>query len=234
MGTIKIIKLHANSQSIQIVSRHDKIMAKLIAHIGDYTLSLRQAYFTSLIKSIIGQQLSAKAAAAISGRFFSVYPGIDPMILDKLEFGKLRSIGISTRKIFFLKDLSRCVLDGKININSIHTLPDAEVISMLTQVKGIGRWTSEMFLIFSLGRQDVLALDDIGLQRAIKWLYQLQDNPTKEEMMRLGERWRPFRTIAALYLWEIINRDIIKFKPADVFSSPTKECSATLANFPLG
>lgn len=221
----KIIEFKLNSQPVRTLMDKDSILAGLISYIGDYTLLLRTEYFGSLVKSIIGQQLSAKAASSIWLRVQTICPDISPLTLNMLNDGQLRGVGVSSTKIRYLRDLTQRVLSKDLNLDTIENLTNDEVISTLTQVKGIGRWTAEMFMIFSLGRQDILALDDVGLQRAVKWLYQLGDISNSADLLAYGELWKPSRTIASLYLWEVINQGLVKVDPCEILSySQRKDC----------
>ena len=190
-------------------------MSSLIAYVGSYSIDLRTDYFASLVKSIISQQLSAKAASSIWTKVLKICPLITPEALYVVGTDALKGVGISSAKLKYLENLTSRVATGELNLNTINTLTDEEVIYSLTQVKGIGRWTAEMFLIFSLGREDIFAFDDVGLQRAVKWLYML-DDVSPDKLKVLSEEWKPYRTAASLYLWEVINQDFIKRSPNDV------------------
>jgi DNA-3-methyladenine glycosylase II len=194
----------------------DQPLAKLIHLIGDYKLYLRTDYYAALVRAILGQQLSAKVAGAIWLRLEGVCKPLSPEKMLSLDGRILREAGLSHMKINYIQDLSRRVLREELKLASLSRLSDDEVLDILTQVKGIGRWTAQMFLIFSLGRMDVLAAEDIGLQRAADWLYAPTNMPGRNQMESYGEKWRPFRTVASLYLWEIINRDYVKQKACEV------------------
>lgn len=206
----RIITYDKNCTSIEKLAKSDNKLAALITTIGDYHLDLRTDLFQSLLRSIIGQQLSVKAAQTIWQRTVQLLEKIDAEVLLNADEGLLRSAGISGSKIKYLKDLSEKVLTEQIILGNLYNLEDEEVILTLTKVKGIGLWTAEMFLIFSLGRQNVLSLGDAGLKRAIRWLYDLDSFPGPAEMLCLGEQWQPYRTVASLYLWEAINRNLCK------------------------
>lgn len=202
---------------IYLLSVDDKL-SKLIKAVGDITLDLSEDYFVSLAESIIGQQLSIKAAATIWRRVVELLGDITPDNILGVSDEDLRKVGISRPKISYIRDLAEKALSGKINFSELDRLSDGEVVKLLTEVKGIGRWTAEMFLIFSLGRLDVMAYDDIGLQRSFKWLLGLDDFPGKEYMEEYCSKWKPYCSIASLYLWEIINRGIINnYKSFDEF-----------------
>lgn len=184
----------------------DPKMKQLIELIGDFNMCLNTGYFPSLVRSIVGQQLSVKAASTIWHRLTELCSNINPEALLSFEDETLKSAGLSKPKVKYVKDLSEKILTKEIVLEGFASKPDEEIINDLTKIKGIGRWTAEMFLIFSLGRPDILAVDDVGLKRAIKWLYKLEDSPGKDEMILISEKWKPYRSVASLYLWEAINR----------------------------
>lgn len=181
----------------------DPELAVIINRVGPYKLKRRYHHFSVLIESIISQQIATSAAEAIFKRFKKLYPTF-PTASEILSTRKshLREVGLSGMKIEYLKDLARHVEDGRLDMKSLSKMKDENIITQLTQVKGIGRWTAEMFLIFSLGRQDVFPVDDLGLRKGIQMLFSLSEIPKPKDTLRLGERWRPYRTIATWYLWK--------------------------------
>ena len=187
--------------------RRDRILGNIINSVGEYSLKKRNHHFAALVESIISQQLATRAAEVIFCRFKDLYPKF-PTASEILATRKsrLRSAGLSGMKIEYIRDLSRKVEQGKIKIKSLSKTSDDEVIAHLTQVKGIGRWTAEMFLIFSLGRQDVLPAHDLGLQKGIQIAFSLSELPKPHEVERLGQRWRPYRSIATWYLWKSLQK----------------------------
>ncbi len=195
---------------LQTLCSSDPRMALLIKKIGNYELNLRTDYFPSLVRSIIGQQLSVVVARTIWQRTETLCGEVTPQVIACLDDGELKKIGLSGKKISYIKDLSQRVLNGEIDLNRFVSLPDNEIIDRLVKVKGIGRWTAEMFLIFSLGRPDVLSLGDLGLKRSIEWLYGLKKPPAERTMCMYAKKWVPYRTVASLYLWEVLNRGLIK------------------------
>lgn len=182
--------------------RKDRKLAKVIDRIGEFNLSLTKNPYESLVEAIITQQLSAKAADSISTKFRAIY-GKFPKPSDVMETSdaKLRKAGLSYMKVSYIKNLSKKVESKEIRLSYMKNLSDEEIIVQLTQVKGIGRWTAEMFLIFSLGRLDVLPVGDLGLRKGIKNLYSLEELPEKEQIERIAEKWRPYRSMATWYLW---------------------------------
>ena len=165
-------------------------------------------YFTSLCKEIIGQQLSGKVAKAIFKRFKGVFPGNRITVAGafKLTEKQLRSTGMSWSKAGFIKDLAGKVASKQVNLKGLAKLGDQEVASELSKVKGIGPWTCEMFLMFTLGREDVFSHGDLGLRKAIVSLYSIE-NPSKEVVEKLSAKWSPYRTYACLALWNAVDAE---------------------------
>src|SRR3972149_10447170 len=160
----------------------------------------RTNYFFSLCRSIVGQQVSVAAAVTIFGRLEAA-TDIDPKKITKLSEDQIKVIGLSRQKSSYIKDLAQHLVDNPEVYNHLDQLSDEEVIADLTAVKGIGVWTAQMFLMFTLVRLDVFAPDDIGLQRAVKKLYGWKSNPSKEKLEKTAELWRPYRTVACWHLW---------------------------------
>jgi len=187
--------------------RKDRKLAKIIDHIGDYNLTLTKNPYQSLVEAIITQQLSGKAADSISKRFREIY-GRFPKPVDVLKTSdvKLRKAGLSGMKVKYIKDLSKRIDSKELKLGSLKNLTDEEIVEELTQVKGIGRWTAEMFLIFSLGRLDVLPVGDLGLRKGVQRLHSLSELPEGEEIERIAEKWRPYRTVATWYLWKSLSQ----------------------------
>jgi DNA-3-methyladenine glycosylase II len=185
------------------LSRRDPVLKRLIAVIGRCTLWHNPDGFATLARSIISQQISSRAAQSISARLEQVLApaGLTPSgILAATDEG-LRSAGLSAAKARSLRDLSDKVHTGAVPLGRLHALTDEEVIACLLPVRGIGRWTAQMFLVFSLGRLDVLPVDDLGLRVGAQRQYGLPDLPGRAELLKLGEPWRPYRTVATWYLW---------------------------------
>ena len=185
--------------------RRDPVMRELIRRHGPCGLAENQHTdpYRALVHSIMSQQLSSKAAATIARRFDDLFGGAFPTPAQVLGMpeDRLRSVGLSGMKVSFVRDLARRIGDGSLRLDALDQMTDEEVIAALTEVRGIGRWTAEMFLMFRLHRPDVLPLGDLGIVNAIKKEYRLRNVPTAERMMRIGESWRPYRSIACWYLW---------------------------------
>jgi DNA-3-methyladenine glycosylase II len=185
------------------LARRDPILRRLIKAVGPCTLSYRKDRFASLVRAIIAQQISTKAAAAIRGRLEQrlAVTGVTPEGVLALTPKAVGEVGLSASKARSLQDLSEKVLSGAVPLRSLHRLPDEEVIASLIPVRGIGRWTAEMFLIFSLGRLDVLPVDDWGLRSGVRKHYELDQAPAGDLLRALAEPWRPYRSIATWYIW---------------------------------
>jgi DNA-3-methyladenine glycosylase II len=185
--------------------RRDPVMRELIRQHGACGLADNQHTdpYKALVHSIMSQQLSSKAAATIARRFDDLFGGTFPTPSQVLAMpdDRLRSVGLSAMKVSFIRDLARRIADGSLRLDAFDAMSDDEVIAALTEVRGIGRWTAEMFLMFRLHRPDVLPVGDLGIVNAIKKQYGLRKVPTPERMMRIGESWRPYRSIACWYLW---------------------------------
>ena len=160
--------------------------------------------FETLCVSIASQQLSVKAAATIFGRFADLFPGRKPTPEGVMTMSdeQIRATGFSRAKVTFIKDLAAHVLDGRLDLKRLKRQPDEEVMRQLVAVKGIGRWTAEIFLMFRLGRLDVLPADDLGLMNAAHRAYALRKRPDARKLRQMGESWRPYRSVAAWYLWQ--------------------------------
>ncbi|MBS1880467.1 MAG: DNA-3-methyladenine glycosylase 2 family protein [Actinobacteria bacterium] len=188
-------------------------MAALIARIGKIDIEERlrrrneerpaDAY-GALLRSIVGQQLSTKAARSIYNRILDLFGGRTPAPrrLLKAKEEDLRAAGLSGRKVEYVRDLARHVLDGELELDRLAELADEEVIAEIVAVRGLGRWTAEMFLLFHLERPDVLSGGDLGIRKAIQIEYGMEAMPTPQETVALGERWKPYRSLASIYLWE--------------------------------
>jgi DNA-3-methyladenine glycosylase II len=163
--------------------------------------------YGALLRSIVGQQLSTKAARSIYTRLTDLFDGRAPSPQELLDADPevVRSAGLSRPKVNYLRSLAEHVVSGELELDRLHELPDEEVAQEVTAVKGLGQWTADMFLIFHLGRPDVLPVGDLGVRRAVERAYGLEALPDAETLERLGYRWRPYRSLASLYLWESLD-----------------------------
>ena len=173
-------------------------------------MSVTRARISTRPGSIASQQLSTKAAATIFGRFVALFPGAhipDAAAIAAQSDTALRGVGLSGQKVSYLRDLSARIIDGRLQLDELETLPDEDVIERLTAVKGFGRWTAEMFLMFRLHRPDVLPVGDLGILKAVEKLYRLRKRPDAKRLMKIGEAWRPYRSVASWYLWQSLKAD---------------------------
>jgi DNA-3-methyladenine glycosylase II len=184
----------------------DKKLKKLIEQNGEYTLIKRKNVYIYLCASIINQQLSTKVAKVIHQRFLDLYGGKEPTPEQIIATAPetLRAIGLSNAKTSYVHNVARFALEQGMDHRKLHKMDDEEVIAYLTQIKGVGRWTVEMLLMFALNREDVFALDDLGIQNAMIALYKLDRTDKKkfrEDMLRISKKWSPYRSYACMYLW---------------------------------
>jgi DNA-3-methyladenine glycosylase II len=192
----------------RVLARRDPVIRDLMRRYGPCGLGdLRHAEpFQALTRAIIAQQLSTKAAATIEGRFSALFGGKHtPRAVSAVSDAELRAVGLSGQKVAYVRDLSARVLDGSLVLDTLGALSDDEVVEALTAVKGIGRWTAEMFLMFRLQRPDVLPVGDLGIVKAVQRAYGLRKVPSPDRLTKIGERWRPYRSIACWYLWASLN-----------------------------
>jgi DNA-3-methyladenine glycosylase II len=190
------------------LARRDPVLRDLMRVHGKCGLADAQNAdpFAALMKAIVSQQLSTKAAHTIYTRLMSLFDGHPtPRALASLTDAQLRGVGLSGQKLRYMRDLGDKVHDGSLPLQALDTMTDDEVIASLTQVKGIGRWTAEMFLMFRLHRPDVLPVDDLGIVKAVQKAYGLRKMPSPDRLTRIGEAWRPYRSVACWYLWRSLN-----------------------------
>ena len=187
---------------------NDPILARVIADVGPYTLKPHLNGFDMLVRSILSQQISMAAARSIRARLETLVgtKRLTPQIIGRFNIEQLRSVGVSPQKAGYLVDLARKSLDGTIRFRTLSHKSDEEIIATLTQVKGIGVWTAQMFLIFSAGRLDVFPHDDLGVRIAIKDLYRLRSLPDKAKAHRIAAPWRPYASVASWYCWRYLDR----------------------------
>lgn len=206
----KILHLRKSDPVLAAIKRTVRI-------IHEWDSDKRPNHFKALVVAIINQQLSGKAAATIQKRFEALFVAAaavknsakkslrkkfpTPEDVLKMPVAKLRKVGLSGMKVSFIKDLARKILDGTVNFRAMKKMSDEEVIEHLVQVKGIGRWTAEMFLMFSLGRDDIFSYGDLGLRNAMKRLYRLRAHPTPAQAEKITAAWKPYRSLASRYLW---------------------------------
>jgi DNA-3-methyladenine glycosylase II len=196
----------------RLLMRRDAILGAAIKRIGPCLMADRQRkdHLSALVGSIVSQQLSTKAAATIFGRFLALFPDAhipDAAAIAAQSDAALRGVGLSGQKVGYLRDLSARLMDGRLALDDLETLPDEQVIERLIAVKGFGRWTAEMFLMFRLHRPDVLPAGDLGIVVAIQRLYRLRKRPDAKRVLKIGEAWQPFRSVASWYLWQTLKNE---------------------------
>ena len=191
------------------LKQHDPVLSTIISTHGKCTIKPHDNYYGELLDSIVSQQLSVKAAATICGRlkahFQGNYPTPEQILTTDPE--TIRGFGLSMAKVGYVQDLAQHILDGRLDLKHISTLSDEELIHQLTDIKGIGEWTAHMFMMFSLGRLNILAWGDLGVRKAAQLAYELPTLPNKQQLIELSEThgWQPFQTIACWYLWKSLD-----------------------------
>jgi DNA-3-methyladenine glycosylase II len=186
-------------------------MARVIAQVGACRFVPRAegTHFDALLRAIVYQQLSGKAASTILGRVLALYGGRYPLADELLATSEaqLRAAGLSRQKLSYLRDLARHVRDGSLPLDRLHELDDAQIIDALTAVRGIGRWSAQMFLMFRLGRPDVLPDADLGIRKGVQRAYRMRKLPPPKKVQQVGARWSPYATYACWYLWRSLDGD---------------------------
>lgn len=199
----------SHRRAINHLRRVDPRLAAVIDQVGRCTLEPRAegTHFAAVARSIVYQQLSGKAAATIYGRFAALFdegtPAAAPLVA--LPDETLHGVGLSRQKTGYLRDLAHRVHGGELAIETLHELDDDEIIAALTSIKGIGRWTAQMFLMFRLGRPDVLPDLDLGIQKGLQRAYRMRKRPTPKRVLEVGAKWAPYRTVASWYLWRLLD-----------------------------
>jgi DNA-3-methyladenine glycosylase II len=188
-------------RGIRHLRKNDPVMRGVIRRAGPFTLNLRHDRFHALVLSIVSQQISGKAARSIWEKLRTIAVPLSAERLSSLSVDELRKAGLSRQKASYVLDLASHVRDGKLQLNRLGRLSDDAVIESLVAVKGIGVWTAQMFLIFSLGRLDVLPHADLGVRTAIQKLYGLEELPDRDTCHRIAAAWRPYASIASWYCW---------------------------------
>ncbi|MEM7454656.1 MAG: DNA-3-methyladenine glycosylase [Planctomycetota bacterium] len=200
---IKAARLH--------LQKNDAVMKRIIKAVGPCTLKTRSDRFRTLVNSIVSQQISGAAARTILRRLADAsrqYGGVSPEGLSAFDVESLRELGVSRQKAGYILDLTDKVHSGEVELRQMGRRSNEEVIEQLTKIKGIGVWTAQMFLMFSLGRLDVFPADDLGVQNAIKNAYPVRGELTRPKMLKLADSWHPYETIAAWYLWRSLEVEL--------------------------
>ncbi|NJD23215.1 MAG: DNA-3-methyladenine glycosylase 2 family protein [Melioribacter sp.] len=200
-------------RAIKHLSQHDYTLSTIIKNIGIINLTPHRKYFNSLLDAIIGQQLSTYAADKIASRFMNLFNNnpVPEQIIDTSDI-TLRSVGLSNAKVKYVKDLSRKIITKEIHLNKLFKMSDDEIITELTKVKGIGVWTSHMFLIFTLGRLNVLPFSDLGIRKAVMLNYRLKKLPDEKKIRSIAKKynWDPYCSVVSRYLWKSLDNNFIQ------------------------
>lgn len=205
--SITVLEKEVMIDGINYLSSLNVNLSKFLKSYNIPNLPIEKNYFWSLCRSVIYQQISGKAAKKISERYLSLYengPRMLPSEVVDIDIKKILKVGISRQKASYIKNIAHAFNTKIIDEKNISKLDDQEIISQLTTIKGVGKWTAEMFLIFTLRRPDVFPVTDLGVQKGFKIFYSLDDLPTIELMNKKSESWKPYRTIMSLYLWYAI------------------------------
>ncbi len=190
-----------DDKRIEYLSSKDKILGDFILKTGPIQRQINPDLYSALVDSIMGQQISTAAHNSIRNKAREKFGPWKPEVVEGLSEEDLRSVGLSSRKARYIKGITRAALSGELDPEKIKTLPDEEVIKKLVSLKGVGKWTAEMMLTFSLGRPDVLSYGDLGIRRGICRLYSLE-SLSEEKFHELTDKFSPYRSVAALYFWE--------------------------------
>ena len=198
-----------HAPAVRHLTRADPVLARIIATVGPCRLEPRAegTHFDAIVRAIVYQQLSGKAASTIHGRVHDHFGGRAPTPHELLATPDepLRAAGLSRQKLAYLRDLATRVVEGALPIDRLHELDDDAIVAALTSVKGVGKWTAQMFLMFRLGRPDVLPDLDLGIQNAIQKAYGLAKRPAPKQVLEIGARWSPHATVASWYLWRSLD-----------------------------
>ncbi len=194
-------------QALAHLRASDPILGAIIDRVGPFRMKYGSAEFASLLRAIVGQQLSTKAASTIYGRLAEACDGkVVPLAIEGLPDERLRGLGLSPQKLRYVRDLSARTLSGELDFSRLNELPDDEVLARLTAVKGVGVWTAQMFMMFALRRPDVyFPVADLGLRNAIHRVYRLKQPPKPDKMLKIAACWRPYTSIACWYLWRSLD-----------------------------
>jgi DNA-3-methyladenine glycosylase II len=198
--------LQAAADYLQLV---DHVLVPIINHAGLADLQPHTDYYGALVNSIIGQQLSVKAAASIKQRFRDLFGGVMPspeQILEK-SVEDLRAVGFSNAKGRYVLDLAQHVIDGRVRFDKLDAQSNDEIIAELTDIKGVGEWTAHMFLMFSMGRLDILPVGDLGIRNGVRQLYGFDSAPTPQQIIEIAEnnKWHPYESVASWYIWHSLD-----------------------------
>jgi DNA-3-methyladenine glycosylase II len=193
------------------LAKNDKKLAPIIKAAGPCRIEPHTDHYGELVGSIVGQQLSSIAAGTIWRRVLDLFGGQMPAPEDliKVEDQKLRDVGLSWAKVRYVKDLAQHILDGRLDLDHIATMPNEQIIEQLTAVKGLGEWSAHMFMMFGLGRLDILPVGDLGVRKAVMNLYGLREMPAPEQIITISNKnhWHPYESVASWYLWQSLDNN---------------------------
>lgn len=213
MDMFSIISNVTAQKAANYLAQHDPMLAPIIQQSGLCTIEPHNDYYRSLCDSIIGQQLSVKAAATIKKRFRELFDGTfpEPQTILDTSIEKLRTCGLSQSKATYIQDLAKHIIDGTLDLAHLEEKTNEAIIKDLVAVKGIGEWTAHMFLMFCMGRTDILAVGDLGIRSGIKQLYGLDDLPTPAQVtdIAIANNWHPYESIAGWYIWRSLDNEPI-------------------------
>lgn len=198
-------------EAVAYLAVKDRILAQLMRAYPDVSLTHSGNPFYTLVRSIVGQQISVRAAESVWGRLELLLSEVTPQVYLKLEEDRLRNCGLSRQKIGYIRNIAEALENGLLTPEQWSKMSDQEVSQQLIKVKGIGQWTAQMFLIFYLHRQDVFPLADLGLVNAIQRLYGQEKSLSRAEITELSARWQPFRTVATWYLWRSLDPVVVQY-----------------------
>jgi len=203
------LKYDLNDERVQYLIHTDETLGRLIRYIGTSELAIEKDGFRCLVKYIVGQQISDKARETIWQRICTTFGNVSPEILLSTSDSDLRHVGLSGRKVEYIKTLAEGIIEKRIDFEAFKTLSNKEIIAELTALKGIGQWTAEMYLIFSLGRENVLSKGDGTIRRTIQWMYDLKGLPSSKVLTEYFINWDEYATIVSSYLWKSIALGLI-------------------------
>lgn len=207
-----------DNEKVKYLISTDEKLSKLIRYINKSELIIEEDGFKCIVKYIIGQQISDKARETIWQRVCTVFEDVTPEKILVTSDEELKRVGLSERKVTYIKILATAILDGDINFSEFKKLTNEEVIKRLTTLKGIGQWTAEMYLIFSLGRENVLSKGDGTIRRTIQWMYDLEELPSSERLVKYFSSWTQYATIVSAYLWKSIELGLLQKPFNDIIS----------------
>lgn len=198
-----------HTKAISFLKKADPVLASVIDRVGKCSLVPRVegTHFDYVVRAIVYQQLSGKAAGTIHGRFLGLLNDRKPVPQQilKLTEPELRKVGLSGQKARYIRSVAEQTHSGQLAIEQLHELSDEEIIAALTQIKGVGVWTAQMFLMFRLGRPDVLPINDLGIQKGVQLAYSLRKLPKPDRVQKIGKKWAPYRTVGSWYMWRLLD-----------------------------